>query len=341
MELSARERDILSAIIQDYIMRKEPIGSRTLSKDFDLGISAATIRNTMIDLEDKELIFQPYSSAGRLPTDSGYRFYVSDIMEPRPLSRSEITTIWRKLLRKEMYAESILAQAAKVVSMISSQLGIILAPSFEEGVFEHLQLVPIHSNRVMLILTIRSRLIKTVTMEVESDLDNTELSETEQVLNQRLNGLTIQEIRCSIHDRMADVSQGNPKIISLIIEQMGILFQFDDYQLKYVGASNLLEQPEFLDISRLKSLFDLLEEREQLAQLLKKMDEKSGDVTIIIGHENTEERLQECSIVAAHYSVGHVRGVLGIVGPTRMSYSRLITLVRYTADVLSRALEPA
>ncbi len=336
--LTAREKIILTAIIEDYIKRKEPIGSRTLFKDFDFGISTATIRNTMMDLEDKGLVQQPHTSAGRVPTDAGYRLYVADLMTPEPLSQAEVSSIRQTLLKREMSIDSILVQAAQIVSMISKQLGIVLAPCFEEGTFDQLQLVRIHSDRLMLVLAIRSKLIKTVIMEIESDLDDNELIETSEILNRRLHGLTISEVRKSIRERMTDFSQGNPKLISLIIDQVDFLFRFDDLEmnLQYGITSNLLEQPEFLDVERLKSLLKLLEDRELIIKLLKEIENKKEDTTIIIGHENKEERLQDCSIVVTHYSIGDVTGILSVIGPTRMSYARQITLVNYTSKILSQ-----
>lgn len=341
VDLTAREKSVLAAIVEDYVLRKEPIGSRTLSKDFHLNVSPATIRNTMMDLEEKGFLSQPHTSAGRIPTDAGYRLYVQELMDPKPLSRREIAAIKKRLMSKEMSIESILSQAAQVVGLISHQLGIILAPSFEEGVFESLQMVRIHSDRVMLVLSIRSRLVKTVVMEIESDLDDEELHQTTLILNQRLHGLSVSEIRKSIRDRMANVSQGNPKLISLIMDQAEILFRFDEQNtsLQYGGTSNLLEQPEFLDTTRLKSIFELLEERNHLAHMLKAVEQAENDVTIIIGHENKEERLQTCSIIAAHYSIGNVDGVLSVIGPTRMSYARLISVVQQTTKILNDVLQ--
>ncbi len=341
VSLNEREKAVLTAVVLDYVNRKEPIGSRTLTKDFDLGISAATIRNTMLDLEEKGLITQPHTSAGRIPTDAGYRIYVTELMQPNPLTSAETMAIRRRLMRKEMSMESILNQAAEVVAGVSHQLGVILAPSFEDGVFDNIKLFRMTDNRVMAILTLQSRLFKTVVMEVLADLAEDEIIETAELLNQRLHGLKISAIRTSIRTRMADVGSEAPKLISLIADRAEMVFQFNDQlsQLQYGGTSNLLNQPEFLDMTRLKSIIELLEERTHLTHILKMVEGNTQDVTIIIGHENKEHRLRECSMVAAPYSVGSTSGVISVVGPTRMSYARLISLVRYTAKYLEEAIE--
>ncbi len=338
--LNSRERTILAAIVQDYIARKTPIGSRTLAKDFDLGVSPATIRNTMMDLEDKGFIGQPYTSAGRVPTDMGYRHYVSNIMTPEPLSEADKAAIRSKLTCEDLTTDSILEQTTKILSLISNQLGILLAPSFDQGIFNHLDLVYVGGSRVMLILTIQSGLLKTVVMQLDVELSDDALFDTKQVLNERLFGLTVEEIRTSVKVRLADVCQGNPQLIKLIVSKAEALFQFDDesLDLRYMGTTNLLGQPEFFDVERLKSFMEILDERRKLVKILKNLENNDG-VTIIIGKENRELGLDFCSILATQYSIGNIKGIISIVGPTRMSYSRLISLIKYTSSLLEDVLE--
>lgn len=337
--LSLRERTILSAIVQDYINRKTPIGSRTLAKDFQLGVSPATIRNTMMDLEEKGFITQPHTSAGRVPTDMGYRHYVTNIMTPEPLTPYEKETIKTQISRLELSTDAILEQATQVLSMISNQLGIIIAPSFNQGVFNHLDLVNLGGPRIMMILTIQSGLIKTILLQIDFDLTDDELFDTKQILNERLYGLTIEEIRRTVGERMADVSQGHPRLVKIMVNQADSLFNFDDenLNLRYMGTTNLLEQPEFFDVQRLKSVMEILDERRKLIKILKNL-ENNDDVTIIIGKENTEAGLEFCSVMATQYSIGNIKGIVSIVGPTRMSYSRLISLVRYISSLLDDVL---
>ncbi|HID10041.1 MAG TPA: heat-inducible transcription repressor HrcA [Candidatus Latescibacteria bacterium] len=340
-ELSDRDRTILHSVIHIYVETAAPVASRTLCRRYRLGISSATVRHTMMELEDKGYVSRPHASAGRVPTDKGYRFYVDALMPRRSLSESEQEAFRQRVQDavREEQVDRILEQVARALADMAKQLGVVLAPRFENGVLDRIELVPLTSQRLLLVLTIRSGLVKTVALRVDSLIRPEDVEETRQVLNQRLAGLTIREIRRSVGERMRGVGRGDPKIIQVIVDEAEELFWFSPFEDLYIGGiPYIFSQPEFRNPRRAKLLMGLLEEREVVSEVLSERVDLPG-VYISIGREHRLRPMQSCSLLTATYQVGNLSGVVGILGPTRMRYWRLSALVQYAAQLVEELLQ--
>ena len=337
-ELTEREKQILRLVVHDFILTATPVSSRSLYKNYNLGFSPATIRNVMMDLEEKGFLQQPHISAGRVPTNLGYRFYVDSLMKPERLTSREKKIIYDDLSTVSADIDHILERASQVLARISKQLGVVLIPHFYEGIFEKLELVPISGSRTLMVLKINSGLIKTIMMELDFEISREKLNTTARIINQRLYGLKLGEIKRTIDQRLRNVSGGSENMIQYFIHQADELFNFEDWEnLYYGGTRNIVHQPEFTDQRRLESLMTLLDNRKSVAQTLLRLAQDDG-VTVKIGEENSDLNIQHCSLVTTTYSVGEVRGTLGIIGPTRMRYSKIIPIVNYMSQVLSNVL---
>ncbi|HID96514.1 MAG TPA: heat-inducible transcription repressor HrcA [Candidatus Latescibacteria bacterium] len=338
--LSQREEDVLESLIQAYISTAEPVGSRFISKRYLPGMSPATIRNTMMDLEEMGYLYQPHTSAGREPTDKGYRYYVDSLMkreEPSQLEKRMIEEELRSNLEAKG-AEDILEQVAKVIAQISHQIGIALSPRFEEGILYKLELVPLEEKRLLVVLTIKSGLVKTIVIKVESKLSRKKIAETSKLLNERLSGLSIREIRRSIQERLEYPLRGDLKLLKVFVDEADSLFQFDSpADLHLDGVTNIILQPEFTDRDKLTGLIELLDERDTIICLLNQRT-KERDVAVTIGSENIPWQMKACSVVTSNYEIGGVWGSIGMIGPTRMRYSKYVPLIDYTAKLVSNLL---
>ncbi|RKY70501.1 MAG: heat-inducible transcription repressor HrcA [Candidatus Latescibacterota bacterium] len=340
-EPSERDKAVLESLIHSYITLAVPVGSRTLSKRYHLGISSATIRNVVMDLEEMGYVSQPHTSAGRIPTDKGYRFYVDTLMSQQTLSQEEQAEIDQKVeaAMKEHRTEDILEQICKVIGDVSHQLGIVLSPRFDMGVLHKIELVSLTERRILVVLTIRSGLAKTLVLEVTSKVKPEELSETARVLNERLSGLTIEEIQHSMKERIQSASKGDPKLLRIFMDEADEVFQFQHSEDLHVGGtSHMFFQPEFQDRETLAEFMSLFEERDPVAVLLSERIHRPG-IYVTIGAENDPDAMHACSLVTAPYRVGNVAGVVGIVGPTRMPYPKIAALVDYMAKLVGDVLQ--
>ncbi|OGC76554.1 MAG: heat-inducible transcription repressor HrcA [candidate division Zixibacteria bacterium RBG_16_50_21] len=336
--LNPRERSTLKALISHYISTAEPVGSRTISHHYLKGLSPATIRNVMQDLEELGLLEQPHTSAGRVPTDKGYRLYVDSLVEPRKLSEQQKENIRNQLNLDYAAVEEILSQTSKVLGQVSQELGISISPSFEQGVLTRIELIPVAEKRIMVVLAVKSGLVRTILLEVQSTLQEDLLEETRKILNEKLCGLTLGEIRSSISQRLRDASSGDARLIRLFLESTNqILDSLQSEQIHIGGTGNVLKQPEMQNPQKLQSFLQLIEEKKLLTELLSSHHIKEG-ITITIGTESEKGEMSSFSLVTSTYQAGKVKGTIGVVGPTRMPYSKLISIVDYTAKALSEIL---
>ncbi len=342
-ELNGREKVVLSSVVEEFIASATPVGSRTIVNHFNSGISSATIRNVMMGLEGRGYLAQPHISAGRMPTDKGYRVYV-DSMMPRP----ELPAATRQKIRKTLEqasrdVEYILESASSMLAQISNQLGVVLAPRFYQGVFEKIDLVPITGNRILVVLSICSGLVRSITIELNKSLSRAELDRTAQFINERLHGLTLKEIKQTIDKRLRGGSFGDSEFIEGMIRSSDSMFSFaapSDVHLG--GAANIMGQPEFEDKNRLGKILNLIDDKEILIHILEDDEDDSeaadktpGKLRITIGEENKDDLVTYCSLITASYQIGDVTGTVGVIGPTRMHYAKMVALVRYTAEALS------
>jgi len=334
--LSDREKLVLSNLIQYYISSADPVGSRVIATKFKMGVSSATIRNTLQDLEELGLVLQPHTSAGRIPTDLGYRVYVDYMLKPEQLTETEKERIKTSILKEGRGVNEILGQTCKVLSRITHQLGMTIGPRFDEGLLRRIDLIPISDERIMAVVVVESGLARSVIVEVEASVTETQLREVEQALNERLSGLTLGEIRRSISERLAGVS-GDGRLIKLVIDSGDKIWSDQDAgDVRLSGTENLLLQPEFSQADNMSSIVRLLEDGRALREFIREATEDG--LIITIGKENRFDQIINCSLVTSTYRVGKITGRIGIIGPTRMEYSKLVSLVDYTARTITDML---
>jgi len=340
-DLSSRERKILGRLVNCFIDTGEPVGSRTLSKR-GMDLSAATVRNSVADLEEKGYLFQPHTSAGRVPTDKGYRVFVDTLMEKQQVSeedRKRLAAMVQDCIR-ESNVESLIGQVSRVIAEVSHQLGVALTPRFNKGIFRSLEMVQLTESKLLLILTIQSGLVKTLVMEVDARIRKSDLDATRRVVNERLAGLTIEDMLKEVEERLMSSSEGAPKLLRMICDNADNLFEvIHEEDLHLVGTGNFFMQPEFADQqARMVELIGMFEERTQMAEILSSRVAEDG-IAITIGEENASPQLKDCSLLTSKYRFGNVTGVIGMMGPTRMPYSKMVPLLRYIAGLTETKLE--
>ena len=338
--LSERERIILQSLVEAHIAASGPVGSRTIARRYALGMSPATIRNSMADLEEKGYLCQPHTSAGRVPTDKGYRYYVDELMERKDLPESQRARLLERihLSAREGDVEDILDQVARAIADLSNLLGLALSPHFEMGILQKLEMISLTERKLLLVLSIRSGLVKTIVLEVDVDVSSPKLVETAQLLNERLYGLSIGEIRRTIRERMHMAFRGDAKLLRVIVDEADELFDFSQREeLHFGGTTNIFLQPEFEDREHLADLMGLLERRDGITHILSQRLDYSG-IGITIGSENFSQEMRMCSLLTSSYRVGNAVGVIGLIGPTRMPYSRLVSLLSCVAELTGELL---
>jgi len=342
-ELSDRERQVLEAVVRTYVDTAEPTGSRTVSRVYDLGVSAATVRNTMSDLEEKGYLFHPHTSAGRIPTDLAYRFFVDRLMEPLAPSPKEQAELERELEGAGTSAvERLVIHATRALSLISNELGVAVAPTLEDAVLEKLELIKVSTSKVLLVATIRGGVVRTVYVDLPVEAPSETLVIVTVALNERLSGLTLTEIRRTLPERLRDSvsDERGADLVNIFVQSSAELFDLrslDASQLHLGPASVLASQPEFESGEQLKHLISLTEERDLLTKAVGSR-EHAGRLRITIGAENDATMLADFTLVTAEYRVGDLKGVIGVIGPTRMPYEKVVTIVDYTSSLVTRML---
>ncbi len=333
-ELTDRERRVFLSIVRSFIQTAEPVGSRYLSKHHHLDISPATIRNVMTDLEEKGLICQPHTSAGRIPTDVGYRQYVDSLMGAVKLTDAEKKSIVEQLTKFSEDIDLIIERASQVLSDISNQLGVVLAPRFASGRLDKIELVSLSKSKFLVVLSIKSGLIKTIIVEIDQEVSQSMLSATCQVLNERLHGLSIEELQRSIEERFRDIDIDNRLILDAIKEKADTLVNRESsFDFHFSGMKNVFLHPEFETRDKMGRIIELMDRKDVLVRVLS--DRESDGVSIVIGAENTESLMKNCSLISATYHLEDAKGTLGVIGPTRMQYAKAIALVEFMAETLS------
>ena len=335
--LTERERTILKEIIKNYISTVSPVGSRTLARAGELGLSAATIRNTMSDLEEKGFLHQPHTSAGRVPTDKAYRLYVDSLMSPRETPPPVLRIM--QLVQEDQVLDKMLRRAAEALGVITQELGVGIAPVVGEGVLEHVDLIRVSSERIMLVLTIQHGLVKTIFVELDSRVDGTQLDWLASRLNERLCGLTLSEIHRSAGARLKQAIQSDDDPLNIFIQSADVLFDLDESGSDLIlgETSNLASQPEFKHENNLRSLIELTDKKDHLLEVMRHRAGADG-LRITIGSENEISELSNFTLITDTYRIGKMRGIIGVIGPTRMSYNRVISVVEYTSRLLSEML---
>jgi heat-inducible transcriptional repressor len=338
--LSDRERQVLEAVIETYVQTAEPAGSRTIAKRHQLGLSPATIRNTMSDLEEKGFLYHPHTSAGRIPTDQAYRVYVDSLMKPPRVGAAQAEQIREELSSERAVIEQILARAAQVLGVLTNELGVAVSPSFEAALVERLDLLQVSSDRLLLVMTLKSGVVRTIFVEVPSHMASEAVAHVAVVLNERLAGLTLKEIRTTLAARLRDAATdpGASELLNIFVQEAEELFDASAPAGVVLGSTQPLTiQPEFATKERLQGLMEVTERRDLLREALAA---RGGDgLTITIGQEHVDPRLVPFTLVTSSYRMGSLSGVIGVMGPTRMPYDKIAALVEHTSRLVGELLE--
>jgi heat-inducible transcriptional repressor len=337
-QLSERELRVLQAVVQTYIETAEPAGSQTIARRFGLGVSPATIRSTMSELEDKGYLFHPHTSAGRIPTDRAYRVYVNEIMRLAPPSDEARHALHEHLLGARSAVDEVLRRAAQVLGVLTQELGVAVAPALDEMVLERLELVSVSTERLLLVFNLRSGLVRTIFVEVPPRVRPATVQDVSRVLNERLSGHTLQQIRATLPERLRDAAaDGGRELLNIFLAEGEEIFSGEQDTVVLGSAQMLADQPEFASNARMRDLLRLTEGRDLLKQAL--ASRRQTGLSITIGAENPDARLTEFTLVTASYEAGDLKGVIGVMGPTRMPYDKIIGLVEHTSRLVEDLLE--
>lgn len=340
-ELNERERNILRSIIQQFILTAMPVGSRNIAKKYDIGFSPATIRNIMSDLEESGFIGHPHTSAGRIPTDKGYRLYVDELMEVKALSEPERNYIKLQLDKHIAETDDLLKVASSILSNITSHLAYVTYPKLSGSVLEKLQIVSLSSTRILVVITVNTGFVKTITLEMSSEIKPAQIDLVQALLNERLAGLTFTEIKNTCNQRLRDIEGSEKPIIRFFLDSVDKIFMDFAQPDKMVitGAKNLIKHPEFEDPEKFQGVIELIEDKDIIIHILEKVGESSKrEIGISIGSENEIMKLKEYSFVSKEYNIGDVRGSVGIVGPKRMEYAKIVSIVDYISELLNQLI---
>ncbi|HEU5218734.1 MAG TPA: heat-inducible transcriptional repressor HrcA, partial [Gemmatimonadales bacterium] len=331
--LTERQFRILEAVIQIYVETAQPAGSQATARRSRLGISPASVRTTMGELEIKGYLFHTHTSGGRIPTDRGYRLYVNRLMRPATVSESARAKIKSEIHPGSRNAiDEILHRAAQVLGVLTQELGVAIAPTLDGLVLERLELVRVSSERLLAVLTLQSGLVRTIFVEVPASVAADAVEHVSRILNERLAGLTLGDIRSTLPERLRDVGTAheNGELINIFVAQGEDLFDLSAGERSVVlgSAQPLADQPEFASNGRMRDLLHLTERRDLLRQAFE--DHHRRGLTITIGTENTDPKLSDFTLVTSSYERGGLSGVIGVLGPTRMPYDKIIGLVEHT-----------
>lgn len=335
--IDERKIKILQVIINDYITTGEPVGSRTIAKKYDLGISSATIRNEMSDLEELGYLEQPHTSAGRIPSSKGYRLYVDKLMEHQKLSLEE------QLIIKNQIVDMALLEVDKMVKQVSSLLSeltkltcVVKTPSLQSAYIKSLQLMPIDQKNVLIVI-VTDRGVKNNIIKVAKILSNTEFTRINEILNSRLRNLTINEINLQVINSLRGDLEGYEEIFNPLIKVLYDTLNSNDVSEVFTeGTTNIFNYPEYNDIERAKEILNLLDDKQNLNQLL----ESKGELSIRIGDENYIPEAQNCSVISAVYFIDDMPlGTIGLIGPRRINYSKVVSIMAEVMKELNETIK--
>ncbi len=338
MNLSDRKLSILNAIINEYISSSEPIGSRTIAKQYDIGVSPATIRNEMSDLEEMGLIVQPHTSSGRIPSDKGYRIYVDEILSRGELS-SDIEVISSMINKNLKHIDYLMQETAKMVSALTNYVTVIREPSSDSLCFKHVNFSIVDNNSLLLSMVMENSTVKNKIIDISNiEYDENTIPLLSFKVNELLKGKSIIEINKEDMQKVRDEFDGETEILIPVLKEMASEFSKEnDYQVYTSGTDKIFNYPEFNNVSNAVELFKTLEEKQILLTLLG--DDEKDSLQILIGSENEQEQLQNFSIVKSQYKVGKSKGCISVIGPKRMEYTNTINTVTSVTKLLEQLLE--
>ncbi|MDI7258958.1 MAG: heat-inducible transcriptional repressor HrcA [Thermodesulfobacteriota bacterium] len=341
--LTDRMKEVLRIIIEDYILAAEPVGSMTISRKSALRLSPASIRNIMSDLEEIGLLSQPHTSAGRVPTERGFRFYIDSILDIHELSGEEQKDLRARYSRYSNYqleGRDLFRETCRILSASSHYLGVVWAPRMSLLVLQHIEFVKLRKNLTLAILVSTTGMVQNRIIELEEDLAQSELDHLSNYLNGLLTGLTLYQVREKLLEQMRVEKITYDHLLEQAIKLGERAFSsFDETDVFIEGRTNILREPEFGNISIMTDLFRAFDEKTTMVKLLDQCTAPRG-VQIAIGSESQVQEMETCSLVTSTYGCeGRTWGALGVIGPRRMNYSKIIPLVDYSARLLSEILE--
>ena len=340
IELDERKIKILNAIIKNYLETGEPVGSRTISKYTDLNLSSATIRNEMSDLEDLGYIVQPHTSAGRIPSDKGYRFYVNNLIAEKD---KEVADMQEWMIEKTEKMENLLKNVAKTLANNTQYATLVSAPSVVSNKLKFVQLSAVDEHQVLSVVVMDGNIVKNKIINVDKPLDNETMLKLNMLLNTNLNGLTVDEINLALITRLKEQAGIHDEIVSQVLDTVATtITEGDDLQVYTSGATNIFKYPELADSKKASELLDTFEEKQSLMELLN--DNADGlentGIQVYIGDESPISTMKDCSIVTATYELGDgVKGTIGIVGPKRMDYENVVDNIKSLKGQLDKLLK--
>ena len=326
LKLDERKVKILEAIIRNYLETGEPVGSRTISKYTDLNLSSATIRNEMADLEELGYIVQPHTSAGRIPSDKGYRFYVDHLISEKD---REVTEMKEFVIEKTEKMEQVLKQVAKLLATNTNYATMVTAPAITTNKVKFIQLSAVDDNQIVAVIVLNSNMVKNIMIDISQPLDNETLLKLNLLLNTTLNGLSIQEINLGMIAKLKEQAGDHKEIVGEILDALATsLSEQEELQIYTSGTTNILKYPELSDSEKVSNLLSTFEEKEQLLGLITDpVSENASEngFQVYIGNETPIQTMKDCSVVTATYDLGEgVKGTIGIVGPKRMDYENVM-----------------
>ncbi len=341
MQLDDRKTKILYAIIKTYLETGEPVGSRTISKYADLNLSSATIRNEMSDLEEMGYILQPHTSAGRIPSDKGYRFYVDQMMEDK---EREVTEMKELMIQKQDKMDQILKQMAKVLANNTNYATMITSPQYHRTKLKFIQLSVINEKQMLAVVVTEGNVVKNKMIHMEHQLDNETVLKLNILLNTSLNGLTMEQINLGTIAKLKEQAGIHSEVVNSVLDAVAEAIQMDDEDLEIYtsGATNIFRYPELSDSARASELISAFEEKKQLANLVAETmnSDENTQIQVYIGNELPVQTMKDCSVVRATYELGGgMKGTIGIIGPKRMDYDKVVSVLKTLTTQLDMMFE--
>ena len=340
MRLDDRKWKIFNAIIKTYLETGEPVGSRTISKYADLNLSSATIRNEMADLEEMGLIIQPHTSAGRIPSDQGYRMYVDYLMEQKD---KEVKEMQNMMIQKQDRMEAVLKQVVKVLANNTNYATMISAPQYHRTKLKFIQLSIINETQILAVVVAEGNIVKNKVLNFEHGLNNEMLLKLNILLNTALNGLAMEEINLGLITKLKEQAGIHSDVVSKVLDTVAETIQMDDEMEIYTsGATNIFKYPELSDSSKASELINAFEEKKELASLVAESMAQTSDtgIQVYIGNEAPIQNMKDCSVVTATYELGSgIKGTIGIIGPKRMDYEKVVDSLKTLKTQLDNVFE--
>ncbi|PNV60308.1 heat-inducible transcription repressor HrcA [Clostridium sp. chh4-2] len=329
MDLDERKMIILKAIIKTYLDTGEPVGSRTISKFTEQKWSSATIRNEMSDLEDMGYIIQPHTSAGRIPSDKGYRFYVDQIMEEKD---NEVAEFKELMLQRVDRVELVLKQLAQILAKDTNYAAMITGPNYHQNKLKFIQLSRVDLRKLLVVVVVEGNIIKNTIVPVSVEVTDEEVLNLNILLNTNLNGLTVEEINLAVITRLKEQAGMHREVVDLVLNEIAAAIVADeDLQIYTSGTTNIFKYPELSDGEKASQLISTLEQKELLQELISDVNSNSdnADIQVYIGDETQIQTMKDCSVVTANYDLGKgLQGTIGIIGPKRMDYEKVLGTLR-------------